>query len=245
MSLSAVPDFEEGGDADEEQDAMMAEMGFASFGSKGSGPKAKKVKLRQDGEAEVGTGGNMIPLGKGRRDGNGRSGRGMEENQTVQMGQTAGKVMGTGVIGSATAIVDGYAKGSWTLSGPENARTDGVRLTPRVMGIEDHEPFEDPRYDDDEDTTVQSESSIPQKSNINALPMNPLTGSHPAVGNPGSGGGGGGQVQGQRRTDGKREDGSWDWQALRRGVRDERGDMAYYDRSFVEDPWRALRGERT
>ena len=35
--------------------------------------------------------------------------------------------------------------------------------------------------------------------------------------------------------------GDWDWQALRRGFRDARGDMAFYDASFVEDPWRHLR----
>jgi len=34
--------------------------------------------------------------------------------------------------------------------------------------------------------------------------------------------------------------GSYDWQSLRRGVRDERGDVAYYDASFVEDPWKHL-----
>lgn len=31
-----------------------------------------------------------------------------------------------------------------------------------------------------------------------------------------------------------------DFKSLRKGIRDERGDMAYYDGSFVEDPWRAL-----
>ena len=39
------------------------------------------------------------------------------------------------------------------------------------------------------------------------------------------------------------EDGysQYDWHALRKGVRDERGDVAYYDTSFVEDPWKKLR----
>lgn len=40
------------------------------------------------------------------------------------------------------------------------------------------------------------------------------------------------EAQGQR----------YDWVALRRGVRNRQGDMAYYDRSFVEDPWRELKG---
>lgn len=31
------------------------------------------------------------------------------------------------------------------------------------------------------------------------------------------------------------------WNEWRKGVRDERGDMAFYDASFVEDPWRGLR----
>ncbi len=33
----------------------------------------------------------------------------------------------------------------------------------------------------------------------------------------------------------------YDFIALRRGIRDENGDMAYYDASFVEDPWKGLR----
>ncbi len=34
--------------------------------------------------------------------------------------------------------------------------------------------------------------------------------------------------------------GNYDWQSLKRGVRNERGDVAYYDASFVEDPWKHL-----
>ncbi|MCJ1481380.1 hypothetical protein MMC06_001537 [Schaereria dolodes] len=32
----------------------------------------------------------------------------------------------------------------------------------------------------------------------------------------------------------------YDWVALKRGIRNAKGDTAYYDRSFVEDPWRDL-----
>ena len=49
--------------------------------------------------------------------------------------------------------------------------------------------------------------------------------------------------QASRSSSGKLPNGEWDWQALRKGVRDERGDMAYYDASFVEDPWAALERE--
>lgn len=44
----------------------------------------------------------------------------------------------------------------------------------------------------------------------------------------------------EMRRQGKRSDGEWDWHALRKGVLDERGDVAFYDGSFVEDPWRGL-----
>ena len=33
------------------------------------------------------------------------------------------------------------------------------------------------------------------------------------------------------------------WNEWRRGVRNEKGDMAFYDASFVEDPWRGLRAK--
>lgn len=48
------------------------------------------------------------------------------------------------------------------------------------------------------------------------------------------------EQMGRGGGEGRRADGEWDWGALRRGVRDERGDMAFYDASFVEDPWRDL-----
>ena len=34
---------------------------------------------------------------------------------------------------------------------------------------------------------------------------------------------------------------NYDWSALKKGVKDERGDVAYYDASFVEDPWKRLK----
>ena len=54
----------------------------------------------------------------------------------------------------------------------------------------------------------------------------------------------GSHSQASRNSAGKLPNGEWDWQALRRGVRDEQGDIAYYDASFVEDPWAALDNKR-
>ena len=47
--------------------------------------------------------------------------------------------------------------------------------------------------------------------------------------------------QGTYSQQGKLPNGHWDWQALRRGIRNERGDTAFYDASFVEDPWAVLK----
>ena len=46
--------------------------------------------------------------------------------------------------------------------------------------------------------------------------------------------------QANRTAGGRLPNGEWDWQALRKGVRDENGDIIYYDASFVEDPWTDL-----
>ncbi|KAL9100704.1 MAG: hypothetical protein Q9163_003949 [Psora crenata] len=43
------------------------------------------------------------------------------------------------------------------------------------------------------------------------------------------------------REEGKLPNGKWDWHALRQGIRNKRGDMVFYDASFVEDPWAALK----
>ena len=53
----------------------------------------------------------------------------------------------------------------------------------------------------------------------------------------------GGIDQARGREAGKLPNGQWDWNALRRGVRDEHGDTAYYNASFVEDPWAALKSK--
>ncbi|KAG8528333.1 uncharacterized protein KY384_007251 [Bacidia gigantensis] len=42
---------------------------------------------------------------------------------------------------------------------------------------------------------------------------------------------------------GRFEDGELDLPALRRGVKMENGDIAYYDPSFIEDPWARLRAK--
>ena len=41
-----------------------------------------------------------------------------------------------------------------------------------------------------------------------------------------------------------REEATYDWKALRKGIRDEDGDVAFYDGSFIEDPWAGLLGGR-
>lgn len=50
------------------------------------------------------------------------------------------------------------------------------------------------------------------------------------------------QPEGTTREAGRTADGGWDWGALRRGVRDERGDVAFYEAGMAADPWGALKG---
>lgn len=275
MSSTTIPPVESNHDAGEEEDeeseeqnAMMAEMGFATFGSKGRGPRAKKVKVRPDGEEEVGTGGNMIPLGQGRTRRGIESGaggeRGPEGHETVGAGSISEKVvMGTGIIGGsagADAGVDRMQGGAQRPGAIDNADLSHGR----TMGNEDQielyeeEEEEDPHYDDGDEhigeivgrkhdtpphpAPLSSSSSLPHQNSkthsqplSQPLPPRPPTASiHAATGRS--------QPQHSHPTSGgKRDDGTWDWQALRRGVRvNERGDMAFYDGSFVEDPWRAF-----
>ena len=278
MSSTTIPPVETNHDAgneeegkEEEQNAMMAEMGFASFGSKGRGPRAKKVKVRPDGEEEVGTGGNMIPLGQGRTrrgiEGGAGDGKGPEGDETVgEVGSISGKVvMGTGIIGGYAGANAGGDRMQGGAQGPGAIDNASLRYG-RTMGNEDRielheeEEEEDPHYDDDDDEHFEkiegtkhdipphpapsssSSSQAHQKPKAHSqplpqpLPPRPPTASiHTATGRS--------QPQHSHPTSsGKRDDGIWDWQALRRGVRvNERGDMAFYDGSFVEDPWRALK----
>ena len=43
------------------------------------------------------------------------------------------------------------------------------------------------------------------------------------------------------REPGRLQNGDWDWYALKRGVKNQQGDIAFYDASFIEDPWAHLR----
>ena len=46
----------------------------------------------------------------------------------------------------------------------------------------------------------------------------------------------------QADEEGRNPDGSWNWEALKRGIRRADGDMVFFNRSFIEDPWKSLVG---
>ncbi len=191
-------------------------MGFSSFGAKPNPPK-KKRKLASHPNAQ-GSGSNNTPLGARMRQ---LIGEGEEGEGEVRKGKAKGK--------RAEIEID-----SAGVQGQEHMRVDrpGSRGEGTVTnGSANGEP--DPLIGAamDETAALSLERGL--------LPRGLDWGEADA--------GGGGQMgsgfaEGEMTRQGKRGGGEWDWQALRKGVLDERGDVAYYDLSFVEDPWRGLGG---
>lgn len=187
-------------------------MGFASFGAKPKPPK-KKRKIGYTNTVSEGSGSNNTPLGiRGNRHG--------------------------GLVPDLNAVQEGReqrAKGQ--LREEEGEGEEGGRVRNgewasgeadalgRIGGSVRESEFVDkgPSY------IVGDEEIRTSDGNTNSVMAPPA---HLGVSNAEMGPGG---LEAGRKTDGQ-----WDWQALRRGVRDARGDMAFYDASFVEDPWKHL-----
>ncbi|KAL9002521.1 MAG: hypothetical protein Q9188_004544 [Gyalolechia gomerana] len=198
------------GTSENETDIDIASaMGFSSFGSQ---PQAKKRKVahphRQPGSEASGgnvSGGNKIPLGKGRE----REGA---AEKPVQIGGTgAGMgIRGEGVEGGATANRESVEKGGG----------EGVRVEEAVEC--DGEAMR--RLPTVEETRRECGGM-----------------STPGMEGSGARGMEGRAVLGRvLRGDGFQ---GHSWKEWRDGVRDERGDVAFFDASFVEDPWRGLGSE--
>ena len=195
----------------EDQDTDIAStMGFASFGAKPNPPK-KKRKIGFTNTVNEGSGSNNTPLG------------------------TRGKKYG-GPVPDLNAVQEGrgqQAKGKLREEEGEgggivrNVEWDkgGQDALERIGGLAGVPQFEDkgPSY------IVGDEEIRTSDGNTNSVmaPTMHLGKSNAEMGP-------------DRLEPGRKPDGQWDWQALRRGVRDARGDMAFYDASFVEDPWKHL-----
>lgn len=222
--------------ASPDPDAVMAEMmGFSSFGSKPN-PK-KRRKLHPTSPENTGSGSNSLPLGTGSR-GKRKLEQGKDEGDQGKRNECGEK------YDKRDAEGDSVDDGGVPLQGPSQIPhpqlNQSVRDSDLIL-----------------DSIIKTQAKVPEEENsaksgfeknasrvlAEGLPLyitqaqqNPsvfpyqspsqlllLQSSYP---NPAS------QSQHGRQNH--------DFKSLRKGIRDERGDMAYYDGSFVEDPWRAL-----
>lgn len=197
---------------------IAAAMGFSSFGAKPNPPKKKRKTADPNSE---GSGSNNTPLGVRTRKLDGRLG---EEVGAGGQGRSDGVGMGMR-MGGAQGRDQSY-EGLTVSDGLTNLHSEPDPLTAAAL---------------DESAAMLLETGLlPQYLDWNKgfAEGGPRVDGRGDVRERGGGLVGGGGASYEMRRQGKRGDGEWDWQALRKGVVDERGDVAFYDGSFVEDPWR-------
>lgn len=226
--------------ASPDPDAVMAEMmGFSSFGSKPN-PK-KKRKLHPTSPENTGSGSNSLPLGTGSRgtrkleqakdegkdderdqskinEGGEKYDKGDAEDDSVDDGgvplQGPSQILHPQLnqsVKDSDLILDSIIKTHAKVLEKDNSAKSGFeKNASRVLA--EGLPLSITQ-------AQQNPSVLPYQSPSQLL----LQSSYP---NPAS------QSQHGRQKH--------DFKSLRKGIRDERGDMAYYDGSFVEDPWRGL-----
>lgn len=197
--------------ATEDQDIDIASaMGFASFGAKPNPPK-KKRKIGNTHAVSEGSGSNNTPLGI-----RGNTHGGPVFN--VNAAQEATEQQEKGQSGAGEVEEGGKGRyGEWAYGEADACGKMG--------GLVRRPDFEEkgPSY-------ITGDEEIRTSDGNTESVMAPQM--HPGMSIAGTAPGG--------LEPGQKTDGQWDWQALRRGVRDARGDMAFYDASFVEDPWKHL-----
>ena len=239
------PDMDPNVDADADMDIASA-MGFSGFGSQ---PKLKKRKPNNGSAAismSAASGSNMVPLagGSARRAGKGRgmhefdAGPGSiitatataappamgrtEDIEGQRLGQGPGiqDVQGTGVMSTAPYGLPAKPPLPSNSSGPTtNSLTQLPHHHHHPSRQLDYHHQTHPQYlHSSQDPQYQPSS---QQSSI--LPHH-----------------GGRNAGSSYSSSAKLPNGDWNFAALRHGVPDENGDMAYYMKSFVEDPWRDL-----
>ena len=214
------------------------QMGFTSFGAR---PTAKKRKYNpaadavsdqpftfassargRGGGTRGGSGSNITPLGSARG----------------QQGTLGDAVEGDSRAGSSVVAGTGVAQGDKTISGSGGAqgRDEEYEEPGYVDGTPPDSPL--PSLEGEHTRLAEVHEHRPHvfhppesEAYVRERPMAEGEGAGPLVER---GKGQASDVPGQR----------YDWAALRRGVRNQQGDIAYYDRSFVEDPWEGLVGVR-
>ncbi|KAI4262759.1 MAG: hypothetical protein L6R42_002069 [Xanthoria sp. 1 TBL-2021] len=229
----------------ENEDDMATAMGFSSFGTQSQAHPAKRKKYNHITEAgeDSATGGNTLPLGIPRARTtidygiNGReesSGRRNEEEE----GQEGGLLEG-----ERKELEDDEA-----LEREESMDAETLMLLQRQTellrrinegGLSTPDPATEtthPGYNNNcntGDSHPEAVTIIRQRRQnthaANAGPDEIMVGEEQGTARP------------RPRVGAKDGFEGHTWNEWRKGVRDERGDMAFYDASFVEDPWRGLK----
>lgn len=233
--------------ASPDPDAVMAEMmGFSSFGSKPN--SKKKRKLHPTSPENTGSGSNSLPLGTGSR-GKRKLELAKDKGKGGERDQGKRNEGGEEKFDQRDAEDDSVDDGGVPLKGPNQIPQpqlnqsvkdsdlilDSITKTHAKVIEEEEEEENSAKSGFEKNASRVLAEGLPlyitqAQQNPSVLPYQSpsqllLQSSYP---NPASNS----QSQHGRQKH--------DFKSLRKGIRDERGDMAYYDGSFVEDPWRGL-----
>ncbi|CAO1600720.1 hypothetical protein XANCAGTX0491_004402 [Xanthoria calcicola] len=235
------------------EEDMAAAMGFSAFGSTHPPAHPSKRKkythdTRNDGR-DTATGGNMLPLGiaKGARETSSHAieDHGLRRNPPAEQQQRGGNLEGeaegkrmqddgslqkekAGVMDTETAML---LKRQNELLRRINEGGIETRAERTSTGL-NHQNHNN----DNNNLNNISEAAHHPETNTTTLPRRQTT-EDAAPGDEEHG------ITGPR---GGTQDGfeGYTWSEWRKGVRGERGDVAFYDASFVEDPWRGFNKTR-
>ncbi|KAL8914821.1 MAG: hypothetical protein Q9171_000657 [Xanthocarpia ochracea] len=241
--------------SDNEEEDMAAAMGFSSFGTQPQAHPSKRKKISHNGEAErnrAATGGNTLPLGipKARQ-------------QRVEAMEGVQQVGGKGSVGDTYAGREMMEEGGPDIreGAEKHQRLDNplegddkkdeetsillqrqAQLLQRINGgyVSNPHPQRPPQMGTIPDRNgegIDSEPAAHVMQNENTKANSTISTKADEIP----------QLQDQKTTgpNAATKEGfeGHTWSEWKRGIRNERGDMAFYDASFVEDPWRNLRAK--
>ncbi|KAL8775656.1 MAG: hypothetical protein Q9209_000152 [Squamulea sp. 1 TL-2023] len=226
-------------DSDNSEDEMAAAMGFSSFGTQHPA-KRKKINHSMDREGSA-TGGNTLPLG------NPRSRQGMEgmDGTTVGGRESVGGGSDPGVgrkVEEAADVLDargGRLEGS--LVGVESTDETSTLIQRQNELLERINDGLSSHSHPAMETTAHHLHQMISKPSTNTSMIHHIdtdTNTNPNISQANEA-----LPPKEQRNKVSTKDGfgGHTWNEWRKGVRNERGDMVFYDASFVEDPWRNLK----
>ncbi|KAL8847659.1 MAG: hypothetical protein Q9221_007301 [Calogaya cf. arnoldii] len=231
--------------SEEDEDDMTAAMGFSTFGTQHPAHPSKRTKYKHnaDGGEHNATGGNMLPLGFSRARQKTES-----TEDTIRVNERDGRE----VMGESEGRKEEEVEGA-------DVNEVAARVPDRCHLDEGKDQMKNNDDDDESSTLLQrqtlllkriNEGGVPSSDSKSYKPTDPVPNANTMI------------TQQRKNTESTRvdlystmqlkrrpgveaKDGfeGHTWNEWRKGVRDERGDTAFYDASFVEDPWRGLKAK--